>query len=101
MLWPYHSILLTLPLPSLRSLLRPEPDWPSSSLLRTFWPYRERQLLCQEPQHLPYNPVGSKHKQIIYDLKELALSCGISATGVDEEDLNFNQAGFTSQDPVR
>ena len=48
---------------------------------------------CYVKSHRTYRfiQMTEEHKKIVYDLKDLALSCGISVTGVDE---NLGNLGF-------
>ena len=59
---------------------------------------------CYVKSHNTYRVIqhGEGHRKIIYDLKKLALSCGISVTGVDEEEIiagQYNSLG--SEDTTR
>ena len=57
---------------------------------------------CYVKSHNTYRVIqhGEGRRQIIFDLKELALSCGISVTGVDEERVPTSQYGWIVQ-PIR
>jgi hypothetical protein len=51
---------------------------------------------CYVKSHRTYRfaQMTEKHKKIVYDLKDLALSCGISVTGVDENSAEqFDHCG--------